>query len=150
MKKAFFVPVLIMAATGLTSEAQASSYSNSDYCREYTRTIYVGGKPQQGYGTACQQADGSWKIISGDNVGQTIAPTYFVEQPVVYYQEPVRNVYRTSYYAPRPAYSSLSISIGSRGGHDWNRGHGKWRGNSYGHRNDYKHTRRSGNRLSWR
>ena len=32
-------------------------------CREFTQTIYVGGKAVQGYGTACRQADGSWKII---------------------------------------------------------------------------------------
>ena len=32
------------------------------YCREFTTTVYVGGQAQQGYGTACRQADGSWKI----------------------------------------------------------------------------------------
>jgi surface antigen len=32
-------------------------------CREFTQTIYVGGEAVQGYGTACRQADGSWKII---------------------------------------------------------------------------------------
>lgn len=34
------------------------------YCREYQQTIYVGGKQQSGYGTACQQPDGSWKVVS--------------------------------------------------------------------------------------
>lgn len=34
------------------------------YCREYQQTIYVGGKQQSGYGTACQQPDGSWKVIN--------------------------------------------------------------------------------------
>lgn len=33
------------------------------YCREYTQTITVGGKTQQGYGTACRQPDGAWKVI---------------------------------------------------------------------------------------
>jgi surface antigen len=33
-------------------------------CREFTTTATVGGKPgQELYGTACLQADGSWKII---------------------------------------------------------------------------------------
>lgn len=59
---------------------QASSWSNPDsgnsgtitpvktyetagiYCREYRQTINVGGKVQEGYGTACRQPDGSWKI----------------------------------------------------------------------------------------
>lgn len=33
------------------------------YCREYQQTIYVGGKQQSGYGTACQQPDGTWKVV---------------------------------------------------------------------------------------
>lgn len=32
------------------------------YCREYQQTIYVGGQQESGYGIACQQPDGSWKI----------------------------------------------------------------------------------------
>lgn len=39
-------------------------YSSSGrYCREYQQTISVGGRTQQGYGTACQQPDGSWEIV---------------------------------------------------------------------------------------
>lgn len=40
-------------------------YQNSggEYCREYTQTIVVGGKKQDGYGTACRQPDGTWKIV---------------------------------------------------------------------------------------
>jgi surface antigen len=39
--------------------------SNSGaYCREFQQTIYVGGKQESAYGTACQQPDGSWKIVS--------------------------------------------------------------------------------------
>lgn len=37
--------------------------SNGQYCREYSQSITVGNKTQQGYGTACRQPDGSWKII---------------------------------------------------------------------------------------
>ena len=33
------------------------------YCREYQQTIVVGGKESQGYGTACRQPDGTWKIV---------------------------------------------------------------------------------------
>ena len=32
------------------------------YCREYQQTIIIGGKEQEGHGTACRQPDGSWKI----------------------------------------------------------------------------------------
>jgi len=36
---------------------------NGAYCREFQQTITVGGQQKQGYGTACQQPDGSWKIV---------------------------------------------------------------------------------------
>lgn len=36
---------------------------NGAYCREFQQTIVVGGQKQQGYGKACQQPDGSWKIV---------------------------------------------------------------------------------------
>lgn len=32
------------------------------HCREFQQTIRVGGKIEEGYGTACRQPDGSWKI----------------------------------------------------------------------------------------
>jgi len=35
--------------------------NGGQYCREYQTTIIVGGREQQGYGTACRQPDGSWK-----------------------------------------------------------------------------------------
>lgn len=39
-------------------------YSNTGaYCREFQQTITVGGQHQQAYGRACQQPDGSWKIV---------------------------------------------------------------------------------------
>ena len=31
-------------------------------CREFTQTVSIGGQMEQAYGTACRQADGSWKI----------------------------------------------------------------------------------------
>ncbi len=31
-------------------------------CREYTMNATIGGKTEEVYGTACRQADGSWKI----------------------------------------------------------------------------------------
>ena len=34
------------------------------YCREYTRNVKINGRVQQGYGTSCQQPDGSWQIIN--------------------------------------------------------------------------------------
>ena len=33
------------------------------YCREYQRTVRIGGRERQSYGRACLQPDGSWKIV---------------------------------------------------------------------------------------
>lgn len=38
--------------------------SAGGYCREYTQTIYVGGRSETGVGTACQQPDGTWRVVS--------------------------------------------------------------------------------------
>jgi surface antigen len=32
-------------------------------CRDYTHTIYIDGRPKQMRGTACRDADGSWKSV---------------------------------------------------------------------------------------
>ena len=37
--------------------------ASGEYCREFQQTIQVGGESKQGYGTACRQPDGSWKIM---------------------------------------------------------------------------------------
>jgi surface antigen len=33
------------------------------YCREFQTNIHVNGRVETGYGTACRQPDGTWKII---------------------------------------------------------------------------------------
>lgn len=42
------------------------TYQNSvgQTCREYSHTIYVEGRPETAYGTACRQPDGTWKLAS--------------------------------------------------------------------------------------
>jgi surface antigen len=37
--------------------------SGTGPCREYTLDATIGGKTEQIYGTACRQADGSWKVV---------------------------------------------------------------------------------------
>lgn len=52
--------------TGNSGTVTPSNYytnSNGQYCREYTQTITVGGKTQQGHGTACRMPDGTWQIV---------------------------------------------------------------------------------------
>ena len=51
--------------SGSTYPTHTTVKDNGTPCREFTSTIIVGGKEEQGYGTACRQADGSWKIVSG-------------------------------------------------------------------------------------
>ncbi|WP_448203422.1 RT0821/Lpp0805 family surface protein [Azospirillum sp. sgz302134] len=38
--------------------------SAGQYCREFKQAVAVGGKTELGYGTACKQADGAWKIVA--------------------------------------------------------------------------------------
>lgn len=55
--------------------SQAMAYTDRDYCREYTRTVTIGGRPEHAYGTACLQPDGQWLIVSE------------AERPVAYHRE---------------------------------------------------------------
>ena len=48
--------------SGSITPTRTFQTAEGSYCREYTQTIAVGGKTQQGYGTACRQPDGSWQI----------------------------------------------------------------------------------------
>lgn len=44
--------------------AVKDGYADSGrYCREYKQTIYIDGKAETAYGTACQNQDGSWQVI---------------------------------------------------------------------------------------
>jgi surface antigen len=35
----------------------------SDYCREFSQLVRIGGEMQESYGTACLQSDGTWRAI---------------------------------------------------------------------------------------
>lgn len=35
-----------------------------EYCRKYRSTVVIDGRSQDAYGTACQQPDGTWKIVN--------------------------------------------------------------------------------------
>lgn len=48
----------------VTPVRNGTDANTGNVCREYQQTIYIGGEQQTGYGTACQQSDGSWKIVS--------------------------------------------------------------------------------------
>ena len=48
------------------STTPVNTYQRNDgtYCREYQTEIIVEGQRQKGFGTACRQPDGSWKIVN--------------------------------------------------------------------------------------
>lgn len=49
---------------GNVTPVRSYNSDSGQYCREFQQTIYVDGKKEHGYGTACRQPDGSWKIVS--------------------------------------------------------------------------------------
>lgn len=48
---------------GVITPVRDGYAQNGAYCREFQQTITIGGQQQKGYGKACQQPDGSWKIV---------------------------------------------------------------------------------------
>jgi surface antigen len=49
---------------GTITPVRDGSDKKGRYCREFRQTIEIGGKLEEGYGTACRQADGSWQIMN--------------------------------------------------------------------------------------
>jgi surface antigen len=41
---------------------EGQNTATGEYCREFQQTVQVGGEMQRGYGVACRQPDGSWRI----------------------------------------------------------------------------------------
>ncbi len=37
---------------------------SGSYCREYRQTVVIDGRSEEAYGTACQQPDGSWRVVN--------------------------------------------------------------------------------------
>ncbi len=72
--------------------------SGGTVCREFTKTVTIGGTQQQAYGTACRQPDGTWKLAQQEP--QHEAPVIVAAPP----QPRVVYVYPEPYYPPRPYY----------------------------------------------
>ncbi len=94
-------------------------------CREFVTTIVIGGREEQGFGTACRQADGSWQIVADSNDGVQDPPpqtdVYVVSPPASYaygyypYYPSAYYYYPSSFYYPFNIY--LSFSYIYRSGH---------------------------------
>jgi len=50
---------------GTVTPKPAYTNASNEVCRDFEQTVTIEGETQTAYGTACRQADGSWKIISG-------------------------------------------------------------------------------------
>ncbi|MCB1531706.1 MAG: hypothetical protein KDJ35_02440 [Alphaproteobacteria bacterium] len=74
----------------------AAQAAHNEYCREYTKTVYVGGRPVESYGTACLQPDGAWRI---EGTGERISPP----PDYVSYGAPARTIVVREPYYYRPA-----------------------------------------------
>lgn len=49
---------------GSVTPVRDGTAASGAYCREYQQEIVVGGMREVGYGTACRQEDGTWKIVN--------------------------------------------------------------------------------------
>jgi hypothetical protein len=50
-------------ASGSVTVVRQGTSTSGLQCREFQQTVEIGGKSESAYGTACLQADGTWKIV---------------------------------------------------------------------------------------
>lgn len=51
-------------ASGSVTALRDGHTTAGRYCREFQQTVSIGGGTEQAYGTACQQPDGAWEVVS--------------------------------------------------------------------------------------
>lgn len=58
-------PVVYAPPPSIAADPAGPIYrsGNGQQCREYQSSVTIGGRPQPVYGTACLQADGTWRIV---------------------------------------------------------------------------------------
>ena len=49
---------------GTITPIREGTSESGRYCREFQQSVTVAGKTQQGYGIACRQPDGTWRIVN--------------------------------------------------------------------------------------
>jgi hypothetical protein len=122
LMKTVLMCIASAAAVAVVASA-AQVRADESYCREYTQAVRVGGKMQEGYGTACMQPDGSWQIIKPAE-GDTIAANSVVEEEYFTLPQPAL----APVYMAQPQ-SSFNIFYSN-----YDRGYRRgWRGHGYGH-----------------
>jgi hypothetical protein len=83
--------VVSTAPPGISGNAGAN-------CHDVNQTIMVGGQPQQGVLTVCQQPDGSWQAMQASNQAQLQAQSQPSYAPYYYGYSPYYPDY--AYYDP--------------------------------------------------
>ncbi len=98
------IKTLKMGAFALILLSWAGEAQAREYCREYQKTIYVGGKAVEGYGTACRQEDGAWEIskLKGSDRAQTKVREYIVDDLNRQGAREIIVVNEPRYYNPPP------------------------------------------------
>ena len=140
---------LLAAALALPLAANAQT-SGQAYCREYQRTIAIDGRPERAYGTACQEPDGNWRVVSEDSGQVPVNDEALYVEPAdlvgVAQPLPPQYTYVEQYYVPAPAPVFTSLSFGysnwSRGDHWNNRGgwhDGRWGGGHWNNGPGWNH-----------
>ena len=51
--------------SGTVTPLRDGRSNSGKYCREFQSEVTVGGEHQNAHGTACQEPDGSWRIVNG-------------------------------------------------------------------------------------
>lgn len=115
-------------AVGAFVPKPAFQSADGQICREFNQTVTIGGQQQQAWGTACRQADGSWRLQRAATaevppplpryVPAPPAPVtvYAPPPPVIYTYSPV--YFPPGYYYARPYYtSSIFVRIGGSDRH---------------------------------
>lgn len=74
-----------LLAVGAQAQVRVQPAEDEPYCREFTQTVTIGGKMQQGYGTACLQPDGSWEIQKPVQTRASKSVNVREEQPNIRY-----------------------------------------------------------------
>jgi hypothetical protein len=60
----YYGPPAVAYAPGAAYAPSAPvAQQSQQYCREYQTTSIINGRPQQVFGTACLQPDGTWRIV---------------------------------------------------------------------------------------
>lgn len=131
---------LLTATVMLLLMAEHAKAYDEPYCREFTRDIRVGGKIQEGYGTACMQPDGAWKIVAED--GQTLPnPVPFQDNSYLL----KRRMYETpdGYSSQRYGYSPSRVNI-DFGFYDYDYDYHRHQRNRWHNERNWRHHQRHG------